>query len=365
MIVQTVILKNKILAFTQNDILNKLPENILLEIKKKDEHPFFSMYSMAHEGVSTPNLIGEKARPIKWGRAAIQSIKNIISKGVKLFRGHNTDNSTDGRKELGEVVHSFQDEMDGKLHHMVIAYHPEEVREEIKALDVCSQEAEWNFIEKAGELIATTIDKLTGIALADSKKEQPAFSGAKRMAMVQAFENKGEKMSETREVTFHDVQKFIRDNKVFAWQLYTEDDLMDDRKFGNIFKEHGELKSKNAEYEKKLPKLEDEIKNLTKQNNLNTAKSRLDNIFESQPQPDKIKDFVYKTFDKQKEKINDLSDDGLKDFVEMQKDYFQTMASLVNPDFKPTDNQKDEKDETVDGKDFTKAENNEFLDEDL
>lgn len=365
MAIHAVILRTKILAFTQNDILQKLPENVLNEIKAKDEHPFFSMYSMAHEGTSTPNLIGEKARPIKWGRAAIQSIKNIISKGVKLFKGHNLDNSTDNRRELGEVVHSFQEEIDGQLHHMVIAYHPEEVRQEIKALDVCSQEAEWNFIEKAGQLIATTIENLTGIALANSSIEQPAFSGAKRMAMVQAFENKGEQMSEQREITFHDVQKFIRDNKVYAWQLYTEDDLMDDRKFGNIFKEHGELKSKNADYEKKLPKLEDEIKSLTKQNNLSTAKSRLDNIFESQPQPDKIKDFIYKMFEKRKDKIGDLSDEGLKSFVEMEKEHFQVAAPMINPDFKPTDNQKDEKDETVDGKDFSKAENNEFLDEDL
>lgn len=360
-------LKNKILAFSQDDIIQKLPASVLQELKKRDEHPFLSMYSICHEGVSTPTLIGEKARPITWTRKAVQSIKDVVVAGIKLFNGHNSDNSTDNRRELGEIIHSFQEEIDGKLHHMIIAYHPQGVKDEVKNYDICSQEAEWNFFEKAGNLIASTIDKLTGIALGNSQNEQPAFSGARRFATVQAFENKGEReiMSEQREISFQDVKRYIKEHLVYPWQLFDSSDLKEDREFGKIFKEYEEMKVKLPEYEKKVLKFEDEIKMLTKSNQMNTAKNRLEKIFQDEPIPEKMKLFVEKSFELEKEKINDLTDAGLKNFVKSQKEYFQIIESINNPEPKDNNIEKKNKTENVDRDDFTKVENNEFLTEDF
>ena len=87
-------------------------------------------------------------------------------------------------------MHSFEKEIDGKLHHVFISYHPSDVREEAKNYDICSQEAEWNFFEEAGKLFADSIEKLTGVALGNSDQQTPAFSGARRLGFVQALENK-------------------------------------------------------------------------------------------------------------------------------------------------------------------------------
>jgi hypothetical protein len=181
----------KLQAFTQNEILELIPVDVLNKIKQKDPHPYFQLYSICHEGMSQPKLLGEtSSKPIFWPRKAIQSLKSIIMKGIKLFKGHNDDNSIKGRESFGEVIHSFQQEIQGNLNHLIITYHTPEQKEEAKKFDIVSQESIWNFMESASNLIADTIEKFTGIAGGNSKIEIPAFSGAKRLGLVQAFENK-------------------------------------------------------------------------------------------------------------------------------------------------------------------------------
>jgi hypothetical protein len=165
------------MALIDNDTITK--------IKATDPHPFFQAYSICHEGTSQPSILGDTARPIHWTRAAVQSIKNIILKGIKFFKGHNADNSTENRESLGEIVANTERELDGKLHHIAIGYFPN--KEKVSDSDICSQEANWNLFEQAGHWFAGTIDKLTGIALSNSKVDKPAFADAKRLGMVQAF----------------------------------------------------------------------------------------------------------------------------------------------------------------------------------
>jgi len=173
-------------AFSQNEILELIDPAVLQEIKAKDEHPFFQMYSICHEGNSKPKIIGEDNKtPMTWTRKAIQSIKNVIKRGINFFKNHNEDNSTNNRPSLGEIVGYTEKMIDGVLHGLTIGYFPPDKREEAKKLDICSQESVWNFIENSGQLIADSIESLTGIALSDSKEDTPAFAGAKRLGMVQ------------------------------------------------------------------------------------------------------------------------------------------------------------------------------------
>ena len=185
----------KIQAFSNNEILSLIPPETLSQIKSKDPHPYFQAYSICHEGISTPSIIGDTSKPIHWTRRAVQSLKSIILKGVKFFKGHNADNSTTGRQVLGEVVANVEQEINGVLHHVVVSYHSPEVKEEVKKYDICSQEAIWNLFDQAGQVIADTVDKITGIALGSSDTEQPAFTGARRLASVQAF-TQGEDMDD-------------------------------------------------------------------------------------------------------------------------------------------------------------------------
>jgi hypothetical protein len=173
------------LSLTSDEIIALIDGSLLSKIRAHDPHPFFQAYSICHEGTSQPTILGEKSKPIHWTRQAVESIKKVVAKGVKFFRGHNSDNSTDNRESLGEVVADMQKEIGGVLHHIVVGYFPD--KEKVKDADICSQEANWNLFQKAGEWFAGAIKDLTGIALSNSRVDQPAFSGAKRLGMVQAF----------------------------------------------------------------------------------------------------------------------------------------------------------------------------------
>lgn len=172
-------------SLTSSEIMALIDPETISRIKATDPHPFFQAYSICHEGTSQPTILGDTARPIHWTRAAVQSIKKIVLKGVKFFKGHNEDNSTDKREALGEIVANSEREIDGKLHHIAIGYFPD--KSKVSDSDICSQEANWNLFENAGKWFADTIEKMTGIALSNSKVDKPAFADARRLGMVQAF----------------------------------------------------------------------------------------------------------------------------------------------------------------------------------
>jgi hypothetical protein len=240
---QIVFLVNRQLQnFTQDDIISKIPIDVYNQIKQKDDHPFFTMYSVVHEGVSTPKIIGEGGAKIKWGRSAIQSIKDVVLKGVKFFRGHNKDNSTNNRLELGEVVHSFQEEINGQLHTVAIGYHTQEQKKEVLNYDICSHEAEWDLITAGKNYIAEKIHKFTGIALGNSNHEKPAFEYAKRLGMVQAFSDeiaeKKIKRGLLMDLTTIEFEKLINEVKrrqTFPSQIFTKEDIEKDKNYSFIF----------------------------------------------------------------------------------------------------------------------------------
>jgi hypothetical protein len=263
----------KIQAFNQNEILAMIDNETLNKIKQTDPHPFFQVYSICHDGVSNPKLLGDTDnKPISWSRRAVQSLKNIVLKGIKFFRGHNADNSVENRDPIGEIVANKEIEIDGKLNHIAIAYHRPEVVKEVKEYDICSQEGIWNFIESAGSLLADSVERITGIALGNSKTESPAFSGAKRLGMVQAFEttgevgenktggepanNGGKPKEKIMDLKLKDVIDFIEENKVHPTQLkFKIEDLRNDRNLNTYFEN---LENKVTEAEKKLKTFEDD-----------------------------------------------------------------------------------------------------------
>lgn len=350
-------LRCQLQAFSNSEIMNMIDDDVIVDIKLKDKHPFFQAYSICHEGISTPTLIGEKAKPINWGRKAIQSIKDVVKKGVKFFFGHNDDNSTEGRKALGEIVGYKEKEIDGKLNSVIVGYFPPETKEEVKKYDICSQEAVWNFFESAGQLIAGTIDKLTGIALSSSEVDKPAFSGAKRLGFVQAFENKdiGEnKMDGKSAITFEDVKHAIREMNIHPSQLYNLDEIKKDREFGNIV----ENENKITEFEDQKKKLEDSLKVATRQNQLNTAKGRLADIMKDMQLTEKEVKYIDTQFS---ETVDDISDEGLKGFVETQKNICKDVISFFGV---KDDDITIKTGDGLDGGDSTKASSNPLLEED-
>lgn len=341
----------RIQALTQSEMISLIPADVMRKIKTKDEHPLFQAYSIAHEGVSTPKLIGEEAQPITWTRRAIQSIKDIIVKGVRFFIGHNEDSSTKNRKAIGKVVASTQKEINGKLHHIVIAYHRPEHREIAKGFDVCSQEAEWSFFEKAGKLVADSIEKLTGIALGRSKTDTPAFAGAKKLGMVQAFENNQE---EEKIMTVEEIKKGIKELGVSPEKLYSEDDLKS-IKFVN------EIMSQVQTLQSQVETLEGSNADLIRKNETATSKTRLEKIMTEKNLTDKQKQFISKRWSKIAEKFDDES---ITKDVELLQGEYKEYVGFFTPEETQTETESTETD-TVDSADMSKAENNELLEDDV
>lgn len=359
-------LYSEIQALSQEDILSKIPPDILNGIKSIDPHPFFQMYSIAHEGTSNPKILGEKSKPIYWSKKAIQSIASVIKEGIKFFQGHNETNDKITQKELGKVVHTFQEEIDGKLHQIAIGYFPN--KNDAINNDVCSQEATWSLIEDAGKLIADKCKEITGIALENSENAKPAFAGAKRLGYVQAFEEpgKGNNGGEPKpgngekNMTFQEVQKAVNELNIFPSQLYDLEKLKKDRVFGPEFDKIGNLEKLKADLETSNKKLLDDLGVLKRENNVSTAKSRILNITKEKNIPDKIKSFIEKSFDEDYKNIDDLSDASLNKYIDNELKTYQRVASAIGIE---NDDINLNNDKNKDKSDLTDPENNEFLEE--
>jgi cation transport regulator ChaB len=363
-------LYSDIQALSQDDIIKKIPSDILARIKSENPHPFFQMYSVAHEGVSSPVFVNEDGsktpEKITWTRKAIQSISKVIKTGIKFFQGHNKTNEDITQKEVGKVIHAFQEEMDGKLHQIVIGYFPN--KKEAINNDVCSQEASWTIIEQAGKLFAETCKKITGIAIENSKVAKPAFKDAKRIGFVQAF---GEEIKESsgneqpgkgsKQMTFQEVQQAIKDLNIFPSQLFNESDLKRDREIGPVYDRLTKLESEKNSLDSEHKKLVDEMGVLKRSNNLNTAKSRISKHISEKNLPDKIRAFIEKSFDEEKEHIEDLSDEGLTNYIDRETKIYQRVAGSMGDEDITT---KSGDDNANKDDDYSKPENNEFLDDD-
>lgn len=244
----------EIQAFSSNDILEMIDPDDLEKIKQKDPHPYFKAFVLAHEGISSPRFVGDTLNTeIIWPAKAIQSMKNFIKKGIKFFKGHNKDNSISNREALGKIVATKEMIIKNKLSNVVVGYFPSDKKEEIKKMNICSMEALWNFIKRGGKIIADSLKELTGVALGNSINKKPAFEGARELGFVQAFENiKGE---QEMEITFNDVETFVKQRNVYPSQLYSFEQIKADRVF---IPEFNEIESREKDLKQKLETSEKE-----------------------------------------------------------------------------------------------------------
>ncbi len=358
------------------DILSLVPMEVLNGIRARDPHPFLQAYSICHEGVSTPTLLGDVARPIRWTRRAVQSIKGALLRGLKFFSGHNADNSTENREVLGEVVWDGQREIDGALHHVVVGYFPD--KERVIDKDICSQEGEWNFVEEAGRWFADKLHRMTGIALSSSVRDKPAFDGARRLAMIQALDEdeeapKGRKREERRvskldlsTASFDDIVTELKARKTFPHQLFTVEEVQADVAFKPVFDESARLKATVAERDATIKKLTDEKTVSDGALRASTARGRYDAFVGAMKLTPRQKTFLQKAYPS---KIADASDEALKAFIATKLEDFKSVALALDvkeelPGQGSAEEEGQEREE-VQKDDLTKAKNNPLLEEDM
>lgn len=317
-------------VLTPEDIEGAIPGEVMTRIKRGDLHPLFQAYSIAQEGISRPRVIGQGQMAISWPRSAVSSLAGLVKRGLQFFMGHNSDNSTEGRKAIGEVVADFQTTIRGILNHIVIGYFPDKAA--ARNCDVCSIEANVSLRETAGGLIADAVESITGIALGNSSNENPAFAGAVRLGALQAFDGAGDenknKGAQKMEITLQDIVEGVRKLNVWPHQIYDETAMNADRVFGPMLAERKAMADKAAGLEKTVQEKEKEIATVRRSAEKVTAAGKLAARLPS-GLTEKQKEFIVKRFDP--EKVEDLSDTGIDTFISNSQKEYTEMAKLFSP----------------------------------
>lgn len=240
-----VILKALIQNMAKDEVTSLIPKEVLERIKTQDSKPEFRVYSIGHEGEARGREIGYGSRLMQYFKNAISQIAEKVKLGTSFFLNHNSDNSTQSRESIGEVVGKTLKTLEGNLHALAIAYIKPAFRN--LNLDIASFEGDVEFIEsKNGASEALNIHSVTGIALGDSRFAQPAFAGATLLATVQNFTLKGGDM------TPEEIKKLIEEKGYTPDLLFSPEKLVEVKAVKEVI-----AKSKQTEYEhaKRVEKL--------------------------------------------------------------------------------------------------------------
>lgn len=307
-------------TLTPEELRSLVPAAKLAKLAGKGQ---IRAYTLAHEGVTKPRIVGEGTQTLTWPRKVIEQLKGIVKEGTKFFVGHNADNSTNGRKSIGEVITTTAKEIAGKLHNIVIGHFPDDSYSD--EYDVISMEANVA-LRPDNPSVVDRIKDFTGIAAASSNKESPAFPGAVLQATIQCFEpddNPGEGKEKT--VTFQEVQQFIKERNVFPHQLFNYDDMKNDRQFGKVYDKVSTLEADVERLGKEKSELEETSKSAIRKVEVTEAKGKLDGLLK-EGFTDKQKTYIKNKFNP--ESLEELSEDSLKNFVDSTTKEFSEMAKL-------------------------------------
>ncbi len=309
------------LILTPEELLERVPAEKRNALKGQG---VLQAYTLAHEGTSQPKVLGEGSQILKWPRAVIRRLSEKIKTGTKFLIGHGENtNAHDGRESVGQVLASFVKEIGGRLSSIVIGHFPS--KEKVDPYDVCSMEADVHTDE---DNVVGDINDVSGIALGNSDKDSPAFPGALRLSTVQCFAKEDPKPGEgdpKMAPTFAEIKDAVKNMNIYPHQLFSEDDLKDDRTFGQVFEESTKLKADNERLSKANTEMEAASKSAIRKSEIDTSKGKLD-VLMGEGFTDRQKSFIKRQFDP--EKVEDLTDEGLKKFVEEQKTNFAETAKL-------------------------------------
>lgn len=259
----------------ENELRDIVGKEKFDKIKAEKPGGIFKSWVLFHEGssrVKTPS--GQKV--IKWGREAVKASIDKIKPGIKFFLKHNSDNSTDNRKEYGEVVGSAEREVGDRLNSIVIGHFPKETAEAAKKAESISMEAIWNYIEEVGQYLAEGIENITGIALG-MPNSTPGFPEANELVTVQAFpEQKGTKRTKRRtrmqanegeidyeNMDFFEIKRIVKRLQIFPTQLYDPEQIIGRRtvsKNGSVSYSGGDRNLHEYLEDKFFPDTETQVK---------------------------------------------------------------------------------------------------------
>lgn len=355
-----IIIRGQIQAFG-GDVLGYIQPDVMSEIKRTDPKPLFKKYSVAHEGISKPRVIGKGSTPISWGQRAIRSVKDAIVTGIQCIAGHTKDNVKRGEKVVAQIVGKGEEIINGVLNAIVIGYFP---NKDDADYDVISMEADLDWYQNgAGMGIAEGITSLSRFALGKSDQDIPAFQDAKLLGSIQCFdESEKETNKRPRElgkernmdlttIPFMDLTAELKRRQTFPTQVWTREEII-----GDATVENGQLtfrggdakitsyllkklpspeevlkesKVKIDELEAKLKTVEPQIQELSKiklENARHTAKTDILEYAKEKKLTEKQTKWIEENLDKYIP--SDNKEESVKSFVDAQTTDFQRIQKL-------------------------------------
>lgn len=304
----------------QAEILTYIPAGKLDEIKANDQNPLFKVFSIAHEGISNGTVIGLGKTALRWLQNSVAKIYEKLRPGTALFYDHEPGtNSHKGRTKIGEVISKAKQVISDTVHTVAITYIYPEFRK--WDLDVASFEGDVTLPENL--LNTPTIDpadigEITGIALGNSAKMQPAFSNATLQGALQMMAENGEKKMKRNlqndipeNLTFAQVLEYVKTQKVQPSDLFGADALKEDQTVQGIIKDGNKdtyHQAKRLEIEKAALKdkydqekkdLEEKLKNSLAKNAQIEAKDLTPEIFKERKLDEISQKFINKKLDKE------------------------------------------------------------------
>jgi hypothetical protein len=211
---------------------------------------------------------------------------------------------------------------------IVVGYFPEE--QKVRDMDICSMET--NIMTGGAEdSIVNDLEDISGVALGSSRETSPAFPGAIRLASVQCFEEKNKSGGEpppgegVKTMTFDDVKKAIKDMNIFAWQLYSEEEMQKDKIFGKVFEENAKNKDALDKTKKELQETKEKSAEAIKASQKVSAKNRLKELL-PEGLTEKQTSFIMDNFNP--DSLPDLEDKGLSSYIDNSQKEFSKLAKL-------------------------------------
>ena len=310
------------LNLTSEELKAAIPKKTLESVKGKG---IFQAYTLAHEGKSQPKVLGSGDQILKWPRSVIQKLAQTIKTGIKFFVGHGDTNDHTNRESVGEIVASFVKEIGGKVSNIIIGHFPDE--DKVINMDVCSMEAN---VYTDEENIVGDINDVSGIALANSDSNSPAFAGAFRLNSVQCFEIQAKKPGEGDKnmpdpITFEQVRAAVKSMNIFPHQLFDENDMLKDNQFSKLYDNEFKLTSENERLSKENTEIKDKNKEALRSVDVKNAQSQIKE-FLKEGFTEKQSKFITDRF--KPESMDDLTETGINKFIEGAKKDFADTAKF-------------------------------------
>lgn len=327
-------IKAKIQQMAQSEMLEFIPQDTIARIKATDANPEFRIYCVGHEGDA-------QAQELSFGRKiskAFHYVKDMVMKiaekiqfGTPIFHLHSGTNTSEGREQVGEVVGKIIKTIGDKVSALAAIYIYPQYRK--MQLDVASIEANIAYDPKSatrGDVI--DVEQVTGIALASSATEKPAFPGATLLGVIQALQG-----AET--MTKEEIREAIKESKFKVTDLFEASEIIEsdpakearakERSYGTRKeKEFNEEHERVIDLTKKLDETSGKVRVLTEKVNSSTSRSLIDTSVTTRKLDAKEKAFIEKNLgafksDKEgeelKQDVERFVDSQLKDFGDVAK----------------------------------------------